>query len=673
MLENEVLAKLMLQGTHLGVDGVTGLSRGLVANTTLVALDVSGCDLGARGAAALADALPTCGLEELNVSDNRIGDEGMVALAERLGAPPADGMPLPAAICLPTVRREASKLQGSPGCETDGREGVTHDKARASKYRESLDMARSSILELNPMVLASLTDSDSQLDPALLQVKANFEKLSGTIDRSSPIPRLRVLNIANNGGTPVGVGRLEDALQVNNCLERLVLDHCDHRAGVRALLGALPVNRSLKHLSLASCRISQAASIELAKVLPLCPVLESLCLRGNEVSQTAAAALGGVLSLATQRLRSLNLNSCHLNDESGTLLANGLCTNKSLEVLQLRDNALRESSGRAFVEMMRKHTILVVLNLELNSIDVRFLMQIAQLLERNAKLKEKARPDQYRRRIDQLEECQRRVDALSDTLRHNDERKAQACREQVEAQQDLLAAKTNEKRKGQQLEARLEELRRSRREVDGEVASLEEMLRKVTGEGEYEVSQLLNRLASVDERIGKHERRIEQAKAKLSVFEERAGHELAAAQEELDKAQKGKNSASLLASAAQRNLDSYTSSLKAIEENVSGGADPRRRFVEKAVRQDRASKRPQSGERARTGLGRKAKSSSRPSSAKAGSAKVLKSGSAGLSPASGSDNFGDNVKPPEPVSTAATAQPKRPRSGMPSSRSIKAS
>jgi len=662
MIQNPVLARLCLQGTNLGADGVLGLARGLVVNSTLVFLDLAGCDLGPRGAAAVAEALLPSGIEELNMSDNKMGDEGLMAIADALGAPPMD----PGALPVGTLPPPALMLEAK---ERDTRHQTTAkdaSDAAAAKYRENLHVARSSILELNPLVLAN--QQSALREEAFATIKAHFERVHATIDRTVRVPKVRVLNLSNNGGSVLGVGRIEDALQVNDRLERLVLDQCDHRGSVKSLVGALPLNRGLKHLSLSSCRIGQAGTVELAKVLPLSSSLESLCLRGNEFSATAAAALGGVLSLGSQSLRSLNLSSCRLSDEAGIAIASGLFSNTTLEVLQLRDNTLREGSGRALVESLRKHTILVTVNLELNSIDFRFLTQISQFLERNARLRERSKPEQYRRRIGELEACQRKVDVLGETLKQNDVRKDQTRKQQASVQQELRGAKVEERRKGEALEAHLDSVRRSFAEVDGEVSVLEEALRKVTGEGEYEVSQLRHRIHKVDDRIKLQEKRVDQTSSKLQAFEDKAGKELSLAKEELEKADKARSSASLLTQAAQRNLDSYTSSLKSIEDGISGAASPRRRFQEQSKQEARPpARRPQSGGAAG---GRGAKSPGRPKSAKAASPSTPQPALADVSAAGGDAAavpFDACAAALETAATAAAALLK-PKSERPRSR-----
>lgn len=565
--ENPVLARLTLQGTGMGSEAGRGLARGLGGNSTLTALDLTGNDLGPKGAAALAEALLSCALEELCLADNKMGDEGLTELARSLGAPPSEAH----AAGIPTAEAAVTAL---------GSAVAAADSEMAAKYHESLSLARRSILELNPMVL---TTKDAEVRrEALDKVRVTVAQLSASIQRTIVLPRLRVLSLANNGGTVVGIGRVEDALQVNQKLERLVLDQSDHRqsdVGARSLVGALPVNFSLKHLSLAQCRLGTTGVLELAKALMLNQALESLSLRGNEFGQSAALALAGVLCAGAKALRCLNVSSCHLADEAGIAIASGLAKNTSLEALQLRDNVLREGAGRALVDALRKHPALTQLSLDLNSLDFRFIAHVNHLLERNCRTREKAKPQQYRQRISQLEECQREVRVLTSTLERNTKRKRRMKLKQAAALQKLKDVREEERQKLRTLEVHLQEVRHDRRQVDDELTTLQMKLQAVTSDGEYEASQLNGRISVIQERIAKHERHIELTRHKLEQFETHAGEELAAAREELEKAEKARNSAALLAAAVQRNIDNFTASLKSIEEDVSGAADPRHRRV----------------------------------------------------------------------------------------------
>merc|ERR1711972_1119441 len=93
-------------------------------------------------------------------------------------------------------------------------------------------------------------------------------------------------------------------------------------------------------------------------------------------------------------------------------------------------------------------------------------------------------------------------------------------------------------------------------------------------------NQLQVRISNVEDRIKHHQKHIEKTKHQLNDFEVKANDELAELGEELERAEKARSSAQLLHSAAHRNLDNFTASLKAIEGDIAGGAEPRQRIVE---------------------------------------------------------------------------------------------
>eukprot|EP00434_Breviolum_minutum_P003282 symbB.v1.2.002890.t1/scaffold156.1/size293155/2 len=66
----------------------------------------------------------------------------------------------------------------------------------------------------------------------------------------------------------------------------------------------------------------------------------------------------------------------------------------------------------------------------------------------------------------------------------------------------------------------------------------------------------------------------------LESFEAQAGTELAAVNQDLERAMKAQQSAALLSTAAQRNLSTFAESLNAISEDIAGGVAPRQRWSE---------------------------------------------------------------------------------------------
>lgn len=76
-----MLRELVLHGNPIGAEGAKSIACGLMANTTLEAIDLDGCQVGDRGCTSIADALRTNhSLKRLELSRNSITDVGASAL-----------------------------------------------------------------------------------------------------------------------------------------------------------------------------------------------------------------------------------------------------------------------------------------------------------------------------------------------------------------------------------------------------------------------------------------------------------------------------------------------------------------------------------------------------------------------------------------------------------------
>jgi len=344
----------------------------------------------------------------------------------------------------------------------------------------------------------------------------------------------------------------------------------------------------LKQLSLSQCGLSSASVIDLAKAVALNQALETLSLRGNPVNEDAAAAIGALLASGSQSLKHLNLSSCRLEDSSGMHIGDGLATNTALEALHLRDNLLREGTGRVLSESLRKHTTLTNLSLELNSIDFRFLHRIKQLLERNNRYKENARPKHFRKRIEDLKECEQEVKVLSNTLKRNHLRKRKVKMKQAAMMQELKDSQKAEALKQQALQVELERVQELRQGVGKEIEEVMMELRGVRNEGDHDVNNLRAEIGGVEDKIKNLTKHMEKTQHQLEVFDEKARDELAALGEELGKKEKERDIASASSEAAHRHLDNFAASMKSIEPDLAGGADPRQRLLE----QEQAQRQP---------------------------------------------------------------------------------
>merc|ERR1740138_558688 len=176
-----------------------------------------------------------------------------------------------------------------------------------------------------------------------------------------------------------------------------------------------------------------------------------------------------------------------------------------------------------------------------------------------------------------------------------------AKQEQEAVERELGDARGEEAGREQQLQDRLQEVRAGRKQVDEEIDAVDSKASTVISDADYETNQMQLRISQVEDRIRNYQKQMAITKKLLETFEAQAEEELSGRKQELEKAEKARNSANLLATAAQRNLDSFAASLRSIESSIPGGANPRQRIAEKEEGGKLKTPRPKSTEKSETG------------------------------------------------------------------------
>jgi len=576
LIQNRHLRQLSLSATNLGAEGFQVLARGLMDNQTLITLDVSQNGAGNSGAAFLAAVLKDCCLEELNLAENRIGDEGLINLANALGALP----------------------NRPDGAETNPLWARAVEPTKAcAKYLDSLGFLRRVVLEMSPEDLFQKPEVDGQVTMATKLTEGTTSLQMAVRAAEVKLPTLKLFNISNNSGTAIGNRSIADALHVNNELEKVLMDHCDQRDpdnGYYSLIVSLPCNVTLRHLSLRHAILGQSGLSNLAKVVAVNKALRILNLSGNLFDEISAAAWGTALR-ANGELRQLHLNGCHLSDAAGRHLADSLVRNQGLEVLTMRDNSLRDQSGATFCEALMHNRTVVQLNLDLNSIDLRHLTQIKQLLDRNDKIRQGTMPDRYRNRIRELHQTKSEVARMKQVLVRNHSKKRKALWKQAARVQTLKDEKEADKHRQASVEEKLQELLIEQDQVEKEISALEAKLSQLRADGLAEVTALTTKIEETEDKINLGEIHLSKMRSQLEKFETQASKELYGIREQLDKTMKAQQSAAGLSTAARRNLATFSESLDTIGKDIAGGVNPRQRWVEapsEAAKKGSAKSRP---------------------------------------------------------------------------------
>ena len=245
--ENNILQFLSLSGTCLG-DGIDCLAEGLKNNRSLVYLNISNNNLIGRHMELLSKAIIKTELKELNLADNKIGDEGSEFLSNMMiGAYEA---------CCPLIKLNLSN--NDIGFKGGGK--VFHS------------------LRMNCFIKVFIV-SGNHFNQGLSTYFPSF-----LADNSA----LTILNLSNSNLKPESFLNISEGLAKNKGLESLILaNNKIEDLGIKNLASGLAKNQSLKSIDLTSCNIKGPGASFLANSLKTNFVLETLILKDNSVKDEA--------------------------------------------------------------------------------------------------------------------------------------------------------------------------------------------------------------------------------------------------------------------------------------------------------------------------------------------------------------------------------------------------
>ncbi|XP_067114429.1 NLR family CARD domain-containing protein 3-like isoform X7 [Osmerus mordax] len=330
------------------------------------------CNLSARCCEALASALPSSDLTELDLSNNNLGDSGMKLLSAGLRNP----------LC----KLETLRLSGCHITE----EGCA-----------SLSSALNSTSFLRQL---ELSNNDLK-DAAIKQLSAGL---------GNPLCKLETLRLSGCHIKEEGCASLASALKSNPVLRELHLSKCDLQILDMKVLSSLQENPlcKLESLRLSDCQITEEGCASLGSALksnpsllrdlnlsnsdltdsgmkllsaglgnPLCK-LETLRLSDCQITEEGCASLGSALKSNPSLLRDLNLSNSDLTDSGMKLLSAGLgnplC---KLETLRLSGCYIKEEGCASLASALKSNPVLRELHLskcDLQILDMKVLSSLQE-------------------------------------------------------------------------------------------------------------------------------------------------------------------------------------------------------------------------------------------------------------------------------------------------------
>lgn len=131
------------------------------------------------------------------------------------------------------------------------------------------------------------------------------------------------------------------------------------------------------------CQLGEEGAYYFAQGLQTNSTLETLNIATNNFGDEGVKNIALLMAAHGFKLKHLDLANNFLSDEVGTLLAEGLLTNRSLLSLSLADNTLTEKSGLALLDTIKLHPQLSRIDLSKNLIPIKHVLEINRYCEKN--------------------------------------------------------------------------------------------------------------------------------------------------------------------------------------------------------------------------------------------------------------------------------------------------
>eukprot|EP00288_Rhodomonas_lens_P015203 CAMPEP_0177693554 /NCGR_PEP_ID=MMETSP0484_2-20121128/2461_1 /TAXON_ID=354590 /ORGANISM="Rhodomonas lens, Strain RHODO" /LENGTH=798 /DNA_ID=CAMNT_0019204371 /DNA_START=60 /DNA_END=2457 /DNA_ORIENTATION=- len=363
-------------GSRVASDAIGALVSGLSNCQHLAHLALSRIELGAEGAARLAEWLGWLPLTNLDLAGNQIGDLGMSAVAKplqrltaltqldlqcnRIGASGAEQLSLSMRAC-PALRvlKLSENEMGDAGARALAEGLPPLQKLQYLSLAATDDLSATGVghvtagLRLCP-AFAELDLHANQVGVVLNSVGDQIEPTKGDVDAWSCFHIQRLDLSRNFCGLDLDVtamlgemlGRSHSLTRLNLMANKISDVGCGHLAGGLGECGAL------QHLEMCGNSVGDRGAAFLADVLPRCSLLSFLGLSGNEIRDAGARALSEVLA-GSVSLAHIELNHNQISSQGCWRFARMLFKYQPLARLDLSENGYHADTGRIWTEVQQ--------------------------------------------------------------------------------------------------------------------------------------------------------------------------------------------------------------------------------------------------------------------------------------------------------------------------------
>ncbi|OMJ80873.1 hypothetical protein SteCoe_18776 [Stentor coeruleus] len=377
LLKNSYFCRLNLSKNSIGEQGLYYLARVLKKNTSIVSVDISSNDIGIEGSSQFFDILRD---NESIVSISIASLEGLHR--NRLGILGADSISNYLRYNKVLTHLNISDTSiGKEGFEHII-QGLAHNKTLVSldisnngfSYH-SLDDFCSSLITTN---LKELNLSGNKIGNKGSEIFAKL--LASRLVKTSPLVKI---DLSSCDITSLGAFKIFESLENNACVISLKFDNNDIGISTGGSIGkCLHVNGTLNYLSLNNCSLKDENISKLCEGLSKNVSLEKIRLCKNSITDIGTVFIADMLS-KNKKLLSLDLGYNFIKNKGGIAIAQALRKNSTIEKLFFIENSMKDETGRMLAEVTRYKGNLLIVDLNMNPINLKYIKEIKDNLARN--------------------------------------------------------------------------------------------------------------------------------------------------------------------------------------------------------------------------------------------------------------------------------------------------
>ena len=337
------------------------ISAFLYHNTNLQQLDLSHNRICDDGAVAISECLKNNStLQELNISHNKVSDDGIINIAKALQ--------INVTLQILDVSHNSLSDNGVVTFSDYLKENNTLRQLRISWNDIDLDL-NSNVTSLN---MKKLSNTGAILVSKFLYYSTSILKF----------------NLSHNDISDNGAVAISECLKNNNTLQELNMSHNKvSDSGIISIYKALEMNAKLRKFNISYNNISDDGAVAISEYLKNNNTLQELNMSHNKVSDSGIISIGRALEM-NAKLQIFNISYNNISNDGAVAISECLKNNNALQELNMSHNKVSDSGIITIGKALEMNAKLQIFNICYNNISYDGAVAISECLKNNNTLQE---------------------------------------------------------------------------------------------------------------------------------------------------------------------------------------------------------------------------------------------------------------------------------------------